>query len=76
MFLFYFYYGFIIGERYLSNKKIEKTIDNLYVELSNLNNTYMKEIKIIDNESKNIDSKIKNLINSIEEGISVSLIKE
>ena len=35
----------------------------------------MKEIKIIDNESKNIDSKIKNLINSIEEGISVSLIK-
>lgn len=64
----------IIKKNYFTNKKIEKNIDNLYKELSNINTTYMKEAKIIENKIKQIDIQIHNLLDSIKNGIDPKLV--
>ena len=64
----------IIEKNYLTDKKINKIIDNLYKELSNINTTYDKELKNIDKEIKDIDKQIQNLLNSIKSGIDPELV--
>ncbi len=64
----------IIEKNYLSNRKIDKIIDNLYKELCNIDVTYSKKIKNIEKEIKDIDQQIQNLLNSIKSGIDPTLI--
>ena len=64
----------IIENNYLTNKKINKIIDNLYKELSNINTIYDKEVKSIDKEIKVVDNQIQNLLNSIKSGIDPELV--
>ncbi len=66
----------IIEKNYLTNKKVDKVkvIDNLYKELSNINNIYDNEIKSIAKEIKTTDTQIQNLLNSIKTGIAPELV--
>ena len=64
----------LIEQNYFSPKKIDKIVDNLYKELSNINSAYDKEIKNIDKEIKTTDTQIQNLLNSIKNGVDPELI--
>lgn len=64
----------VIEKNYLTNKKIDKIIENLYRELSNINTTYDKEIKNITNQIAKVDTQIQNLLNSIKNGIDPDLV--
>ena len=64
----------IIEKNYLVSEKIDKIIDNLYKELSNINTMYNKEIKCVDKEINTTNTQIQNLLNSIKNGIDPELV--
>lgn len=64
----------LIEKNYFASNKIEKNIDKIYKEISNVNTVYMNEIKDVEKEIKKVDNEIQNLLNSIKSGINPELI--
>ncbi|MFR2535321.1 MAG: recombinase family protein [Clostridia bacterium] len=64
----------LIQNNYLTNKSIEKNIENTFKEVSNINNIYEKELKNLNNKISTVDNQIHNLLNSIKDGIDPTLV--
>lgn len=64
----------IIEKNYFANQKIDKFIDKIYKEISNIGKVYNENINKINREIKNIDKQIQNLLNSIKNGINPELV--
>ena len=64
----------IVRKNYFTNKKVEKNIETLYKELSNMKTKCSNEIKNIDKKIHETDRQIQNLLNSIKSGIAPELI--
>lgn len=66
----------IIETQYISPENIDKLVDRLYKELSNINVVNKKSLQTIEQNITNIDNKIQNLLDSIADGINPKLVAE